>query len=170
MPYGKPMLWPLVDPVEHKPEECYGCMNYKKGMRKADKHRKYVAPGNVHLPTSHDGIPVPKKNSPDFFSLATSGPETDFNADVASEYLPPTTSQQLKDPELIEKNELDALVAFLELGKVKSEKLASFLKRKNMLARGVNVTAFRHRDTDLKECFIVNAEKTSHIAMMSRNW
>lgn len=159
MPYGKPMLWSLVDPGEHNDKQCYGCVNYVSGMKKSDKHRVYVAAGNVQLPVSHEGIPVPKKNTPDFFSLPTTDPQSDFSADIGSIYLPPTTSTQAKEPDRINKDELDSLVVDLDLGKIKSEKLASFLKRKNLLVPGVKVSSFRHRDADFKQCFVVNEEK-----------
>lgn len=159
MPYGKPMLWSLIDPGEHNAAECYGCRNFITGMRKADKHRTYFPVANVQLPLSHEGIPVPKKNTPDFFSLPATVSGSDLTEELGSIYLPPTTSNQPKTPETIQKEELDGIVAELGLGKKKSEVLASFLKSKHVLARGGNVSAFRHRDADLKECYIVNDEK-----------
>lgn len=91
-------------------------------------------------------------------SLASSALVTDLNEDEGSVFeLLPTTSKP--SPELVQKDELDALVASLDLGKVKSEELASFMRRKHILAHGVRVTAFRRRDSDFKQCFVVNNEK-----------
>lgn len=50
MPYGKPMMWSLVDPGEHDPQGCYGCSNYVHGMRQTDKNRVYHATLNCQLP------------------------------------------------------------------------------------------------------------------------
>lgn len=89
MPYGKPMMWSLIDPGEHNSEECYGCKNYIPGMRKADKNRVYMAVQNVQMPLSHDGIPVPNKASPAFFSIPTTV-ETEMTDGLGSVYMPPT--------------------------------------------------------------------------------
>lgn len=158
MPYGKPMLWPFVDPGNHDPEQCYGCKNYVPGMKKHN-NRTYVTTALVQLPLSHEGIPVPKRNTPDNFSLPTTIPDSAFSDDFGSVYLPPNTSEKSREPTRFSKNELDHFVAHFDMGKIKSEECASIFKRKNLLEPGVKVSSFRHRDAELKECFIVNEEK-----------
>lgn len=159
MPYGRPMMWSLIDPGAHNPEECYGCKNYIPGMRQADKNRVYIAVQNVQLPISHDGIPVPVKNSPTNRSMPTTI-DTEISEGMGSVYLPPMpSSSQWKEPERLKQEDLDEIVVNLELSKRKSEMLASFLKRKNLLAPGVKTTAYRQRDAAFKECFLMNDAK-----------
>lgn len=142
MSFIMPMRWPLVDPLEHKREECYGSMNHEMGLTKVTgKYKQYVGFGEVSLPVPY----------------VVGG----FSPEVGSLYQPPpnvvaTTSKQ---PKPLTKEELDTIVADSELLKRKSEELASSLKHRNFLAQGVNVTSSGTRDADLKKCFKVNSAK-----------
>lgn len=148
MSFIMPIRWPLLDPLEHKREECYGCKNHDEGLTKEKrKLKRYVAVGAVSLPVPYvEGMTVPKKPSPDFFSVTglTSVPGG-FSPEF-SEWQPSaiaaTTSKQ---PKPLTKEDLDTIVAILALPKTKSEELASFLKHRNLLAPGVNATSFRTR-------------------------
>lgn len=103
-----------------------------------------------------DYIPVPTSSSPSFLSCTTA-PTYSPSDDVA--YNPePSVSNQ---PILINQNQLDSIVAKLELTQRKSEELASFLNSNNLLAPGTKVTAYRSRQASLQSFFVVNDEKTS---------
>lgn len=73
---------------------------------------------------------------------------------------PGTSTDKLKEPVLITQMNLNQIVAELWLDKTKSEKLASWLKKHNLLAPGTRVTAFRNRQAELQECFAVSKENT----------
>lgn len=162
--YAAPMGWPLVDPLEHKPELCYGCVNFGKGglTKIKAKAKVYESVPGVSLPVLYEeGMVVPKRPTPPSgTSPATFSGTMGTSPDVASEWQLSTSRQQVaKIPELYTKEALDELVVDLELGKGKSENLASRLKHRNLLMPGVNSTSFRTRDADFKKCFKVNAKK-----------
>lgn len=62
--YAAPMGWPLVDPLEHKPEQCYGCVNFGKGglTKIKAKAKVYESVPGVSLPVLYEeGMVVPKR-------------------------------------------------------------------------------------------------------------
>lgn len=139
MPFISPMGWPLTESLEHNEKECYGCKNFESGLTKEKgKYKKYVAVGESTLPVPFvEGMVAPKKPSPDVFSTTSSFGQAGISPDIGSLYQPPTTSRAKpsKQPEPLTQKEIGFITADMTLPKNKSEKLTSFLKRKNLLAQ-----------------------------------
>lgn len=163
--YIIPMQWPLVDPLEHKREECYGCVDWKQGLT-VQKGRDKIYD---EVPFE-EGMVLPKKpsplagNSPALFSVSGASP------DVASSWHPTQAAATItsKTPQLLKVEDLDLLVSRFVLPKNHSEYLASFMKHRHLTAPGVNSTRYRTRDAELKKCFKMNAKKTLYTALMSK--
>lgn len=163
MPFGIQMIW--CNPGEHSESNCYVCANFKFGMNaKYLKNKKYIGVPSASIPLPHsENVPVPKFPSPDILStctLATNFTEATTESDYSLFEPGPSNIQATKSPELINQDELDVLVATCGLSQRTSEIIASFLKKKNLLAPGTKITAYRKRQTGFQSLFTVNDEKT----------
>lgn len=163
MPFGVPMLW--LNSAEHVEESCHGCLNYVNGLNaKKAKNMKYKTVPTVQMPLDHDddSLPVPTYKMPDTFSFFSDFSDKDFDNEETASLTPTEIAEaaaKSKAPIPVTQKELDVIVAQLGLTKTKSEKLASFLKSKKLLAKGVKVTAYRTREAVLSECFVLNESK-----------
>lgn len=166
LPFGNPMIW--TDPGLHDEENCYACANSVSRLNaKKAQMREYVGVRSVQLPIPHsENIPIQKPPSPDRETVetgATAETTTSQETENYSVYQPeestsnePSTSR--KEPILITQKELDYMVSKLELTQRKSEELASFLKRKNVLVDGVKVTAYRKRQLFFQQFYTANED------------
>lgn len=162
MRYAVPMIW--NDPVEHKSDKCYACMNTLERMNaKTAKKRKYVGTANVELPVRNSAeFRPPTPPIVAFDSDLEEGPT--FQSAISAEtetysLYTPEGPIHSKNPILVKQERLDFIVSRLELSQRKSEELASFLKENNLLATGTKVTAYRKRQSVFQTFFTVNEEK-----------
>lgn len=156
MPFGVPMIW--VNPNGHEDSTCYACVNSETGMNKRKmKCKVYKSVFSAQVPIEHsENVPVPRPPSPDVTSGITMS--THINQPTSVFEPEPAVSNA---PVLVTQNQLDCIVAKLELSQRKSEELAKFLKSNHLLAPETRVTAYRQRQSTLQECFTVNKERTS---------
>lgn len=156
LPFGVPMIW--INPNGHDSSNCYACVNYVTGINKRKMRSKvYISVPSAQIPLEHsENVPVPRPPSPDVSSGFTI--ITDLYDGLSFFEPEPTVSNE---PILITQNQLDFIVAKLGLSQRNSEELGRFLNSKHLLAPETKVTAYRHRQAALQECFIVNNEQTS---------
>lgn len=144
MPFGVPMIW--TDPKEHKPDECYACVNSVVGINRAKK-RKVECRGTlfVQLPLPHsNSIPIPKRPSPTEEYIPPSFDTVGESS--ASLYVPSNVTAPCNHIE-ISQSGLDKMIRRLKLSQRQSILLAQDLKKSNILAPDVNIYGAigRHR-------------------------
>lgn len=164
MPFKVPMMWTKLSP--HNDEDCYGCKNFFKGIEIAKPGKiNYTSTQNGQRPILNEADAIaPKFPSPDLESWLASSENTQPSTE-SSDWQPsvePSTSREAsKQPIPVTEEQLNRIVAELELSKRKSEILASFLKKHKILSPGVKVTGFRKRQEELQNFFHVTEDKKS---------
>lgn len=165
MPFKLPMIW--FPPMEHDSEKCYGCKNFFPGihLKKTQPIKYQDTPyGQRPMPYEAGDIP-PKCPSPDVESWMLGSVQTGDTPEP-SEYVSsemPSTSREATavQPVPVTQQELNNIVAKLELSIAKSEILASFLKEHKILSADARVTQFRKRGSDLQKIFSVSEDRKS---------
>lgn len=159
MPFGVPMIW--IDPIQHDPSNCYACVNTVHGLTKKNmKKFKYKGVASAQIPLPHSEHNPPKLASPDVLSPSTLVTVAQTELETVDHSLFDPGPSALKEPVLIKQDELDTIVASLNLTQRKSEELASFLNARNLLAPGTRVSVYRKRQSDFQNFFMVNEDKT----------
>lgn len=163
MPFKVPMMWFPLDP--HDAENCYGCKNFRPSLGLRKPHQiTYESTPNGQLPIEYGaGESPPRCPSPDLASWLATTEHTETSEEPSS-WQPshPSTSKVVQNKSIeISQQQLDTLVAKLQLSKTKSEMLASFLKEHKVLARGVKVTGYRNRQKELQNFFVVTEDRKS---------
>ena len=174
MPFAIPMQW--REPQTH--DDCYFCgTRFQTNFSKASKKGggiSYPSVLSAIQPVSHSeaGIPVPtpplvlpslsfrKKENVDLTveacdedsETSISEPMTDYDD---CRYLP-SEDDDAEKPRPFDQESLNDLVRDLDLGKGKSELLASRLKERNLLKPGVIVSYYRKRTAQLETLFTLH--------------
>lgn len=152
------MEWTKRIEGKHTKENCYGCVNYTVGLNKKvkakanEKKPDYKSVPSAQTPLPFGGSIQHKMPNPELIPEATGNTQTTRETVDHSLYEPSATGQN--DPILLTQDRLDYLVAKLELSKLKSEMLASFLKVDRLLAPGTKVTAYRSRQAGYQKNFL----------------
>lgn len=160
---GTPVQW--VKDEKHRPDRCYTCQNYK-GVRllnkKNLKSKVYTAYFTASLPLPPiPGIDPPRPPSPSLVStsgLTESSANTGlYNYDYQDlDYVP----DEEEEDRLLSQNDMDYLVAKLKLSQLDSQFLTTFLKQMKMTEAGVNPSAYRQRQAELKLFYTLNETNT----------
>lgn len=145
MPFGIPMMW--TRPDQHKPEECYACVNYIFGTNRYKVRRQsYTETKFAQLPLPHsENVPVPKRPSPTQEYLPPTF-ETAGDADMET-YVPSHVTPTCNHIEITQ-SRLDIMTRRLKLSQRQSILLAKEMKQVNILAPDVRVYGAigRHRN------------------------
>lgn len=162
MPFGVPMIW--TNPGEdHDNSNCYACANDYIGLNRKKKNKKiYIGVQSAQLPLPHSNdIPVPRRPSPDVRTVDTAFQSIPSDpSEFHSLYEPEPSTSGSRRPRLVSRDDLDEMVADLNLPKKKAERLASFFKQRNFSEPGVNVTAFRKREKPFVDFYTLNTGNT----------
>lgn len=159
MPFAIPMEW--FDPIDHQEDNCYACKNYHvEGINKFKRKKyDYVGVASAILPFPHnEEFPVPnhpQEYSPThetFESLPSAVQQT-----IDPNYVP---ESKFNAPQLVTQEHLDRIVRKLHLSQTFAELLARELKSVDVLARGVKVTGYRHRQDQFLPHFTLSEDKT----------
>lgn len=147
MPFGVPMVW--REPKNHS-NDCYFCMTNIAGFTRKNKHKiKYPDCESALKPVPHNpDIPEPEPPA-----IAVGDDESSDDSDTemtnSTDLYKQPVLKTLKQPHLLDQQELNDLVRDLELGKKKSELLGSRLQEWNLLAEGTTISHFRVRHAKL---------------------
>lgn len=154
------VMW--TTPIKHDKLICYVYANTCIGMKiKKLKKQTYLGTTNVQLPQPHlENVPVPVsvsfRQNPELSSIVTDITEASSayslyepDMDLSQQTSFSSRSRNI-DPILISQKKIDFLAANLTLSQRRSEYMCAFLKKKHLLEKGVNVTAFRHRQKQLQ--------------------
>lgn len=160
MKFGVPMQW--SEPDKHDKRTCYFCLNYQ-GFgfnRKRKSNFKYQSTPNAIRPMPHDDEhPVPNHPrcvSPSGQNLTVATNTTYDDQINDPNYLP----GENVTPQLMSELRLNKLVRELHLSRRHAEILARELKLLHVLAPGVKVTGFRHRQEPFMPFFTLSDDKT----------
>ena len=132
--------------------DCYFCQQDYTGCTTAKKKKHIVYPNlqSAIRPVEHSkDLPVPKPPDQEMWS---SGSENEHSSDETEELY---DSESKSKPILFSQEALNDLCRDLYLTKDKSELLASRLKERNLLRKGVKITLYRKRAQKLHVMFIV---------------
>ncbi|XP_031637078.1 uncharacterized protein LOC116349672 [Contarinia nasturtii] len=149
------------DPGTHRQENCYVCANDMYGINRI-KAKKWIYQGvaSAMVPTPHDDEhPVPQHPT-----------QIDFSTASVS-YLPPSEPTDPADPDyvqppafcfpsLISQEHLDRIVRKLHLSQNNAMTLASELRSVHVLAPGVKVTEYRHRQEPFLPYYTLSEDGT----------
>lgn len=156
MPFAIPMVW--REPRDHL-NDCYFCRVNTTGFSAKNKHKiVYPSLDSAIRPIPHDeSLPVPVPPSDGLASVESDEEHGEgaygYNPEfVDPDYVPDEDSE----PKTFTQSELNDLIRDLNLSKDKAELLASRLKQKHLLAKGVAVTHYRSRNHQLTAFFTVN--------------
>lgn len=145
-----PMIW--LNPVVHDPPNCYACVNQGALKNKIlRKEHNYISVKSAQIPTMDIVIEEEEDGATKKDSECLPQVEMDVDFELSDN----------NEPILISQNELDYIVAKLELTKKKSEELASFLYSKKVLERDVRVTSYRNRQSVIQTQYVQSPENNS---------
>ncbi|XP_046600523.1 uncharacterized protein LOC124295250 [Neodiprion lecontei] len=151
-----PMIWSSPTGLQN----CYFCMTDTSGFTWNTK--KKIVYANVSSAIKPQKIEFVKEvntveemDVEEDDTLVEESSEEDHSED--EEYLP---GGKTKDPETLSREELNDLVRDLALPKDGAELLASRLKEKHFLAKGVSVTFYRNREKKFRK-FFMNDDQNS---------
>lgn len=176
LPFGLPMAW--TDPGEHDPENCYACFNNPIGLNRQSKcalqnenvHNTklykfvqtdrsgftYRGVASAHIPVPHsDALPVPMHPSSNQFCASNYGDQSvqTPSPPADSDYVPPSGFAL---PSLISQEHLDRIIRKLNLSHNNAMALASELNNAHVLAPGVKITAYKHRQDPYMPFFLLS--------------
>jgi len=156
MPFAIPMIW--REPRDHH-SDCYFCCVKTSGFSAKTKHKMaYPNLDSAIRPVSHDNsMPVPQP-PPDGLDSVPDEDDEGWLKDAVggdSEMCDVDFVADDSEPETFTQEELNDLVRDLNLPKDKAELLASRLKQKHLLAKGVAVSHYRKRSRHLATFFTV---------------
>lgn len=154
MPFGVPMQW--IEPKNHDKTTCYFCLNYQGfGFNRFRKKKITYQNGSFAIrPLPHDeSHPIPENENSENDESGESIEDVNIEDANDPDFLP-TNSK------LITESHLNQIVRKLHLSQRHAEILASELKSVNVLAPGVKVTGFRHRQEQFKPYFTLSDDKS----------
>lgn len=154
MAFAIPMIW--REPRDHH-SDCYFCCVKTSGFSSKSKHKiKYPNLDSAIRPVLHDdSLPIPQAPSDGLSSVDDDYEDCAEDAESSdTDYVADEDSA----PEIFTQEELNDLVRDLSLSKDKAELLASRLKQKHLLEKGVKVSHYRKRNRDLETFFTVDGQ------------
>lgn len=165
--YKLPMMW--INPGAHNEENCYFCVNKKKGINVAKrKALDYVATDYVALPVIHRAD-SPVVNADDWYDqiddqfsvqqqaeLMEIVTETDVQQPSTSEYVPSVPINT--GVRLISQTRFANICRRLELSQRKSRLLALMLKEDQLLAPDMSICSTKNRQAEFIPFFTTEGD------------
>ena len=152
LPFGIPMIW--REPTNHI-DDCYFCIVKTVGFNQKNKSRiQYPSiPSAIRRVPHSDEIPIQALKKPELEPVITDCYQflPDSDPDISGDMESPDETIdedyiQSKPLETFNQEELNDLVRELALSKAASERLASRLYQKNLLAQFTKVSYYRDRE------------------------